>query len=317
MFRVQPYQDVHDLEALLALTQAASASGARHGYYEPGDVVWQMFQWPPSVFNPTDHIFLWRDDASGDDAPVAFAWVDRPGEAIFQLHPHLRASGQGAELLDAMFLWSEEQARQAGLIRMEIPAQGDDALYADTLSRHGYSRGEALELVFQQTLADPIPAPTLPDGWTVRPVSGPAEFEKRVELHRAVWRPSRVTVEAYERLRAAPLYRPDLDLVAVSSDGDFGAYCICWYDPVNHTGEFEPVGAHRDFRQRGLGKAVVQEGLRRLQTLGATLASVSPAASGNSEKFVAAAAHGLYASAGFAVVNTWYIYQREWGDDRA
>ncbi len=316
-FYAQAYAGADDLDALIALTRAAGAMGSRRAYYEPGDVVWQTLQWPPSVFNPAEHIFLWRDASDPDGAPVAFAWMDRPGEAIFQLHPRLRESDQGAQLFDAMIAWGQEQARQAGGARMEIPALEDDSLYVDTLTRHGYARGEALELNFQQTLTDPIPAPTLPDGWSVRPVAGPSEFEKRVELHRAVWYPSRVTVEAYERLRAAPLYRPDLDLVAVSAEGDFAAYCICWYDPVNHTGEFEPVGAHRDFRQRGLAKAVVQEGLRRLQALGATLVSVSPGANDVGEKFVAAAAHRLYASAGFSVVNKWYAYQREWGDERA
>lgn len=121
-------------------------------------------------------------------------------------------------------------------------------------------------------------------------------------------------MEAYQRLRAAPLYRPDLDLVVVSPEGAFAAYCICWYDPMNRIGEFEPVGVHRDFRRRGFGKIVVQEGLRRLQTLGATLAIVTPGATDSGEKFVAAAAHTLYASAGFAVVNTWYAYQHKWGE---
>ena len=315
-FHVMPYQDARDLDALLALTAAASTSGARHGYYEPGDVVWQMFQWPPLVFDPAEHIFIWHDDADTDGTPVGFAWADGPSEAIFQLHPRMRANAQGSALLDAMIAWGEERARQANATRMEIPALEDDTLYDAALQRHGFTRGQPSEVVFQQRLADSIPAPTLPDGWTVRPIVGPTEYDQRVELHRAVWRPSRVTLEAYERLRAAPLYRPDLDLVVVSPEGAFAAYCICWYDAANHAGEFEPVGVHRDFRRRGFGKIVVQEGLRRLQALGATLASVTPAASGNSEKFVAAAAHGLYASAGFTVVNTWYVYHHEWGSNQ-
>ncbi|HUY77932.1 MAG TPA: GNAT family N-acetyltransferase [Ktedonobacterales bacterium] len=315
-FHVRYYTDDHDLDALLALTAAASTSGARHGYYEPGDVVWQLFQWPPSVFDPAEHVWLWRDDDEPGAPLAGFAWVDGPGEAIFQLHPRMRETEQGSALLDAMIMWSEERARQANATRMEIPALADDALYDAALQRHGYTRGKPSEIVFQQRLDDPIPAPTLPDGWTVRHIADLAEYDQRVELHRAVWRPSRVTLEAYERLRAAPLYRPDLDLVVVSPEGAFAAYCICWYDAANHAGEFEPVGVHRDFRRRGFGKIVVQEGLRRLQALGATLASVTPGASGNSEKFVAAAAHALYASAGFTAVNYWYAYSREWGSDQ-
>ena len=49
-------------------------------------------------------------------------------------------------------------------------------------------------------------------------------------------------MEAYRRLRAVPYYDQNLDLVAVNGAGEFGAYCICWYDPGSRSGLFEPVG---------------------------------------------------------------------------
>jgi hypothetical protein len=51
-----------------------------------------------------------------------------------------------------------------------------------------------------------------------------------------------------------PGYERDLDLVAAAPDGRFGAYCVCWMDPANGVGEFEPVGAP------GLSRAGVGEG---------------------------------------------------------
>jgi ribosomal protein S18 acetylase RimI-like enzyme len=63
------------------------------------------------------------------------------------------------------------------------------------------------------------------------------------------------------------------------------------------------VGTHPDHQRRGLGKAVMAEGLRRAQRLGATLASVSS---------YSPAAHALYASAGFTDVELSEPWQRAW-----
>jgi GNAT superfamily N-acetyltransferase len=63
-----------------------------------------------------------------------------------------------------------------------------------------------------------------------------------------------------------------------------------WLDDVTRTAVFEPVGTHPAHQKRGLGKAVMTEGLRRAERLGATLATVGS---------YSAAAHALYASMGF------------------
>jgi ribosomal protein S18 acetylase RimI-like enzyme len=60
----------------------------------------------------------------------------------------------------------------------------------------------------------------------------------------------------------------------VAPDGGLAAYCICWYDPISRSGEFEPVGARPTYRRQGYGRAVVIEGLRRLRALGAETAIV-------------------------------------------
>jgi len=66
-------------------------------------------------------------------------------------------------------------------------------------------------------------------------------------------------------MRGIPGYTPELDLVAVSADGTFASYCICWLDPVSKIGEFEPVGTRAAYRGKGLGKALMLAGLRRLK----------------------------------------------------
>ena len=76
-----------------------------------------------------------------------------------------------------------------------------------------------------------------------------------------------------------------------------------WYDDVTRTAVFEPVGTNPAHQNRGLGKAVMSEGLRRVQGLGATLATVSSYSTG---------AHALYESMGFTDVDLLEPWTKEW-----
>jgi ribosomal protein S18 acetylase RimI-like enzyme len=137
----------------------------------------------------------------------------------------------------------------------------------------------------------------------VRNVGGEEEWEERVNLHREVWHPSRVTLDAYRRLQGVEGYAHDLDLMAVSPEGAFGSYCIIWYDPVTQIGEFEPVGTRSAYRKMGLGKAVLREGLRRLRSRGARTAVIYT--SDTNEPAVK-----LYESVGFRIRDRFLQYSR-------
>ena len=134
---------------------------------------------------------------------------------------------------------------------------------------------------------------------------GEADFPARVEVHRDAFAPSRLTVDIYRTLVAqAPTYRPELDLVVVAPDNSFAAYCLVWFDAANRIGVFEPVGCHSAHRQQGLTKAVMFEGLRRLQALGATHAFVNTLRG-------EIAANSLYASAGFKEIDSNESWRKE------
>jgi mycothiol synthase len=266
-------------------------SGAPPGtYWHPGDVIWGMYQ--NTVFDPRQEVRLWEDDEL-----LGFAWLEEPDGVVTQVHPCLRGSGMlEREMLD----WAAHRTRavygeRAGdELWTRVPE--DDPRPAALLAGLGFVRDPDHALKMFRELDGSLPRPTPPDGWTVREVGGEEEWEERVEIHREVWHPSRVTLEAYRLLRNAPSYDPSLDLVAVAPDGTFGSYCICWFDPVSRTGLFEPVGTRPAHRGKGLGKVVMLEGLRRLQELGARTAAVT--AIHDNE-----AAIRLYNSVGFRTVN--------------
>ncbi|MBK8417547.1 GNAT family N-acetyltransferase [Candidatus Villigracilis saccharophilus] len=97
------------------------------------------------------------------------------------------------------------------------------------------------------------------------------------------------------------MYR--LDIVAVAEDGELTAFCTVWFDDVTLTTVFEFVGTHPNHQNRGLGKAVMSEGLRRAGRLGATLATVSSYSTG---------ARALYNSMGSSKLDLLEPWIKEW-----
>lgn len=299
MLTARPYHDQNDLRRIIDLVIAATAADPDRAVLHVGDVLWASYQ--NTIFDPRQQIQLWELD----DELVGVAWGE-PAPTTYSLQIHPRFWGRG-ELEPQMLAWAEQHLRaaiEAGLDQRTLRVYGMASYQEWTalLTTHGYTRtDDRCMLILRQPLPAAQGVVALPAGWTVRAVSGEHEWQARVDLHRDVWQPSKVTLEAYRRLRAAEGYRPELDLVAVAPDGTLAAYCICWLDPVNRIGEFEPVGTRAAFRGQGLGRAVMQTGLQRLSEHGAQAATVCTYATN-------AAATALYRSAGFTVRTTNELY---------
>lgn len=69
--------------------------------------------------------------------------------------------------------------------------------------------------------------------------------------------------------------------MAVAPDGAIAAFCTLWFDDVTRSAYFEPVATVPQHQRKGLARALLTEGLRRLQRMGAQWAfagGYSPAA---------------------------------------
>lgn len=295
-----------DLRRMLTLVGQAAAERGPARNMHLGDVLWRRFMLEEPLVEPTQNVRLWEEAADF----VGFAWFSPPGSLETQTRP-----GRD-DLVPSMLDWAEERR-----LELEPDAKNERALDTDAydgdgerialLRSRGYARdGENFFILYHQPLAGEVATLTLPAGAVVRPVDPASEIAERVAIHREVWHPSRVTEPAYRRLRQAPGYRPELDLVAVAPNGTFAAYCICWYDPISRSGQFEPVGTRPAYRGQGYGKAVVLEGLRRLHALGARTAIVFTGGSSGPAK-------RLYASCGFREIGRTYLYRKTLGASEA
>ncbi|WP_202797111.1 GNAT family N-acetyltransferase [Kribbella flavida] len=89
-------------------------------------------------------------------------------------------------------------------------------------------------------------------------------------------------------------YRDDLHVLVEAPDATMASSATMWFDEVNKTIEFEPVGTHPAYRRLGLARAMMLHGMRLAQEAGATHATVvCLGAPGHP------AARGLYYGLGF------------------
>jgi ribosomal protein S18 acetylase RimI-like enzyme len=226
-----------------------------------GDLAWGRFQ--HSGREGEWRIRLWEEDGE----VVAWAWLRLPGTLAHEIHPRHR----GGRLHEELFDWFESEAEGDELRASSLTTDPERLTFLH--ARGCEIDAESDDTIYHLTELGSVPEPALPDGYRLRTV-GPADLEQRVEIHRAVWAPSRVTLESFANVQAAWPYRRDLDCVVEAPDGSFAAYCLAWLDDANGVGEFEPVGTHPDHQRRGLATAVCRFALLRLREEGATRAIV-------------------------------------------
>ena len=268
-------------------------------YCAPGDMDW--WRYSGKDLETMRAVQLWF---AGEEI-AGFCWPQTNGMDIM-LHPHQQS------LLPALIEWSEQRQRTLapeGAV-FTLWCFEDDAARAALLASLGYAKEEDHYRFHRLELSRPLP-PTvpLPAGYTIRHVRGDEDVAARVEVHRAAFAPSRMTVEKHRAVVQARCYVPELDLVAVAPDGSFAAFALAWYDGINRAGEFEPVGCHPDHQRRGLASAVIIEGLHRLRARGADSATVFGYGDSPGSR--------LYAHLGFAVAGRCHAWRRSLAQESA
>lgn len=265
------------LRARLACVRRTWTPGQR---LHPGDVAWAA---AGGTGSPTPDLSLaWGDPLIGFADVWRAAAPDQPDRALLHLAPDATAAERAAAL--------HELVGVAPRLTVEVSTR--DAALHETLARHGFRpAGGPWFTQLWRSLGE-LPGCPRPAGYTIRAVR-PGELAARVEVHRRCWAPARIKTllglpvtgtepgsryspDVHRAVLAAPDYRPELDLVAVTPDGTFAAFGLGWLDPSSGSVLFEPVGTDPGHAGRGLGRAVCAELLRAARELGATQAVVGP-----------------------------------------
>ena len=254
------------------------------------ELSWHVARWDYWIWfaNPDiekitleESVFVWETE-SGQIAAVLNP--EGHGHAFPQVHPDFRTS----ELDDEMVAAAEEHLTTTGKdgrqqLRFWIDSK--DKSFQQILTRRGFHRideqGEQ-EVQHRRPLDEPLSDSPLIVGYTIRSQGDGLELLERSyasglgfhndDIH--VARANRDHPNWYHHIQSAPLYRRDLDIVAVASDGSIASFCTIWFDDVTRTAYFEPVATVPAHQRRGLGRAVMMEGLHRLKRMGCKVAFV-------------------------------------------
>ena len=224
-------------------------------------------------------IGIWEEN--GEIVGIA-TFDTRPGIAYCLTHPDYR--GLKVEILH----YAEEHLSTPEGFEIVIP--DTDLRFQDLAARSGYvaSQGKESDAVFylDQTSLNY----ELPEGFRITTMKESFDLS---QYRRVLWKgfnhelngEGLFSFSSEDELSAREeMLRPNVDLdlkvAVVSPEGNFVSYCGMWYDPAVEFAVVEPVATDPDFRQMGLGKAAVLEGVRRVGLLGAKLAFV-----GSSQQF--------------------------------
>ena len=243
-----------------------------------------------------ESVFLWETE-NGQIAAVLHP-EDR-GCVFLDIHPDFRT----IELEDEMIATAEKHLTSNTFDRDRKPrlwvwVDSQDKMTQKILTQRGFHRIEReglKEYKHCRSLGTSLPDVPATPGYTIRALGDGLELLERCyamglgfskdNINAA--REKRDHPEWYHSLQTAPLYRRDLDLIAVASDGSIAAFCTIWFDDVTRTACFEPLATIPAHRRHGLARAIMIEGMHRLKHMGCKVAFVS----GSSD-----AANALYSS---------------------
>lgn len=264
------------LEALAVATavlQRVRGEDPDAGFWEAADLQWWWRM--PRRSDAVEQLF-WLDEVGPVGAAVLTDW----GRA-WACDPIVVPSARSA-LLETVWTGAVEAVDALGLNAVDVLARDDDAELLSLLANSGFEAQEDRSWVaWMDAPARRAPTP-LPRGFALVDRAGEPATPHPMR------RRNGDEVEA--RLRQCSLYDGELDLAIRALDGRLAGYALFWFDPTTLVGLVEPMRVEDEYQRRGLGRALLTEGLERLARRGARRLKVG---------FGTEIARRLYLGAGF------------------
>jgi mycothiol synthase len=299
--RMRAFDRCRDVRPMLELALAAPDANLH-----TIDLPYRLCSW---ALDDPGNVALWEDG----HRLVGWAALQTPFWAVdFAFPPKLEP-----ELFPAVLAWADKRAVGAketfyGHASWYVSVFADQEKRLRRLEAAGYANqsdaGEgSWSRVLLRRLAPASDSVPLSGGFAVRPLDGERDVDAYVELHRSTFDSKNMTPEWRRRTFHAAHHRPETDLVAVAPDGRLAGFCIGWLtDGRLPVGQIEPMGIGLEFREHGLGAALLTECVRRLLASGARELYVET-------DTYRTPALGLYESLGFSPLRDVLVYRKDFG----
>ncbi len=259
------------------LREVTAANGLREFSWPA--MRWDYWRWHGMIninpFAPLEEIvFLWE---TADGRIAAVLNPENPGDCFMQIHPEFKTAELEAEMIA---LAEEKLSRQRQETRrVALWSDSKDEQRQKLLMERGFRKSGERESQWRRKLDTPIPPAAVAPGYTIRALGEASELPARSWASWRGFHPNEPAEkyqgwEWYLNIQRCPLYRRDLDIVAVAADGTIASFCTFWFDDVVRKAYIEPVATVPEHLRKGLARATITEGLRRVQRLGAVEATV-------------------------------------------
>jgi predicted N-acetyltransferase YhbS len=248
---VRLVEGLERLGAVTTLLQRSRLADPLAGLWEAADVQW----W-------------WRRPRATDSLPTP-VWYDELGPVAAVLLTDWGDSWQCDALvlpgaIDIAVVWTAllEHIERAPTTRLEVLARDDDKTLITLLGNSGFASTDEIGGISWMPAGRQPPLRSLPDGFALLDRSRPGRRPHPMRQRNGE------VVE--ERLRECSLYDAELDLAAITDEGEVAGYALFWLDEITRVGILEPMRVEDVHQRRGLGAALLAAGLERLVAKGAS-----------------------------------------------
>ena len=236
---------------------------------------WNWARWEWMAFHPefnaglADKIGLWFCS----DELVGMTTYDQYfGEAFF-------AVKKGFEELEkdileyAIATFTDENG-------LGIAVNDTDTNTIDLLRSYGFAKHDNTENILELTFENLTFDFSVPQGIAIKNLDTKKDLYKHQKVlwkgfdHEGNAPDDETTVNKQKTMLAAPHLNSYLHTIAENEEGEYVAYCGCWYSLKTVYAYVEPVCTIPQYRNKGLGRAVLLEALKRCCSLGAKKAYV-------------------------------------------
>lgn len=226
---------------------------------------------------------VWLAD---DDSLLGFAMFYAIRDETWFMSLEIVRSTVLTQVQNAIMAWGLDRVQQASVEQNKsflwrVHCRADHATRIALLEAHDFVKKPIYAVHLERSLNASIPQPVLPLGFTIRAVAGEHEAEALAALHLAAFGTPYMTTENRLTWMRAPGYKPELDLVVETSEGQLAAFCLGGISEQDNArtgrkdGYTDPVGVHPNFQRRGLARALLLSAFQRLKERGMETAKLS------------------------------------------